>query len=77
MMDGNPLEAHGLKPHRAESAVKFRVTPFTRLKEAYKILYRQDLAVRDAIEKMKAELENSPELAHLISFIESTDRGLT
>lgn len=74
--DGNPLEirginAIGLKRHGIDRE------NITTLKNAFKILYHQDFSVSQAVEKMKAELENTPELTHLYAFIERSERGLT
>ncbi len=46
------------------------------LKKAYKILYRSGLTVSHAVEKIKTECAPSPELTHLVNFIESSERGI-
>ncbi len=45
------------------------------IKRAFRYLYRSGLAVSHAVEKIKAEL-TSPEIQHLIRFIESSERGI-
>lgn len=45
------------------------------LTKAFKFLYRSDLNVQEAIEKMK-ELQQTPEIRHLIEFCRSSKRGL-
>lgn len=52
-------------------------TPATRkaIKQAYEILYRQDLAVSTAIEKIQSALQD-PEVTHLIDFVQSSKRGI-
>jgi UDP-N-acetylglucosamine acyltransferase len=45
------------------------------IKKAYKVLYRSGLAVSNALEKIKEEL-TSPEVQHLVGFIESSERGI-
>ena len=45
------------------------------IKKAYKYLYRSGLTVTHALEKIKAELP-SPEVQHLVRFIESSERGI-
>ena len=47
------------------------------LKRAYKMLYRDGLSTTQALEKMRAELTMSPEVEHLISFIQGSERGIT
>ena len=46
------------------------------LKQAYRLLYRSDLNVSQAVEKMGQELEQIPELVELIGFIKSSERGI-
>lgn len=45
------------------------------IKRAYKYLYRSRLTVPRALARIKAEL-SSPEIQHLIQFIESSERGI-
>lgn len=76
MADGNPAIIHGLNTiglqrHGLPEAIRHT------LKEAYRILYRENLTTRIAIEKMKLELTACPELDHLIAFVSSSERGIT
>lgn len=45
------------------------------IKQAYKLLYRSGMNVTQAVEAMKKNF-SSPEVKHLISFIESSPRGI-
>lgn len=45
------------------------------IKKAYKYLYRSGLAVSSALEKIKEEF-TSPEVKHLVHFVESSERGI-
>ncbi|MBI2166647.1 MAG: acyl-ACP--UDP-N-acetylglucosamine O-acyltransferase [Candidatus Omnitrophica bacterium] len=45
------------------------------IKKAYKLLYRSRLTVPSALKKIKAEC-GSREVQHLVSFIESSERGI-
>lgn len=47
------------------------------IKEAYRILYRQDLPVAQALDKIEAELEQTPEVAHLLEFCRASEKGIT
>jgi len=75
MADGNPATIHGLNTIRPQ---RHAVTETVRrtLKEAYRILYRENLAIRAAIEKMKTELTMCPELEHLMAFVSTSERGI-
>lgn len=46
------------------------------LKKAYKILFRDKLQLKEAIEKVKNELPQIAEIKHLIEFIEANKRGI-
>jgi UDP-N-acetylglucosamine acyltransferase len=47
------------------------------LKKAYRILFRIGLTQKEAIERIKAEIEQIPEVVQLVDFIRSSDRGVT
>lgn len=46
------------------------------IKRAYKILYRTELSVNQAIEKMDQDLKTSPEIEHLLRFLRNATRGI-
>ena len=75
MADGNPLEVPainsvGLKRRGIPEAVE------SLIKKAHRILYREGLSTRQALEKMEKEIELVPEIQHLINFIKSSERGI-
>jgi len=47
------------------------------LKKAYRIIFRIGLTQNEAIERVKAEVEQIPEVTNLIQFIKSSQRGIT
>ena len=47
------------------------------LGQACRILFRDGLAIPNALTRIEAELPASPELLHLVSFIRSSERGIT
>ena len=47
------------------------------LKKAYRIIFRIGLTMNEAIERVKAEVEQVPEVVNLIDFIKSSQRGIT
>ncbi|MBF0227019.1 MAG: acyl-ACP--UDP-N-acetylglucosamine O-acyltransferase [Desulfobacterales bacterium] len=47
------------------------------LKKAYRIIFRIGLTLHEAIERIKAELEQIPEIISFIEFIKSSERGIT
>jgi UDP-N-acetylglucosamine acyltransferase len=46
------------------------------LKESYRIIFRSSLLLRVAIEKVKNEVEDLPEIQQLITFIQKSERGI-
>jgi len=47
------------------------------LKKAYRIIFRTGLTLNEAIERVKAEVAQTPEVVNLIDFIKSSQRGIT
>ena len=75
MADGNPLKVHtinavGLKRAGVSDATQ------ALLKQAFKILYRQNLTAAKALEQIGAELEPAPEIQHLVEFVRASERGI-
>ena len=46
------------------------------VKEAYRILYRQDLTASQALEKIETELEQTEEILHLLEFCRASEKGI-
>jgi len=46
------------------------------IKEAYRILYRQKRPVAEALEKIETELEQTPEINHLLAFCRASEKGI-
>ncbi|MGE0085745.1 MAG: acyl-ACP--UDP-N-acetylglucosamine O-acyltransferase [Desulfococcaceae bacterium] len=47
------------------------------LKKTYRIIFRVGLTVKEAVERVKAEVEQIPEVIRFIEFIQSSSRGIT
>jgi UDP-N-acetylglucosamine acyltransferase len=65
------LNSVGLKRHG------FSQETLSSLKKAYRIIFRIGLTLNEAIERVKAEVEQIPEVNDLIQFIKSSERGIT
>jgi len=65
------LNKVGLKRHGFSQNALFQ------LKKAYRIIFRIGLTVNEAVERVLAEVENTPEVLNLVDFIKSTQRGIT
>ena len=76
MADGNPAETRtvnkiGLERNGVSEEAR------TALRQAHKILFREGLTVSNALEKIETELPQLPEVAHLVEFVRSSERGVT
>jgi UDP-N-acetylglucosamine acyltransferase len=65
------LNSVGLKRHG------FSPTTLSLLKKTYRIIFRIGLTLNEAIERVKAEVEQIPEVVNFIEFIKSSQRGVT
>ncbi len=48
-----------------------------RVKQAYKILFRSNLVLAEALAQVEGELGAHPEIAHFVTFIRGSQRGIT
>jgi UDP-N-acetylglucosamine acyltransferase len=47
------------------------------IKHAYHILYQSKLRLAPAMERVRGEMGGSPEIQHLLRFLETSQRGVT
>lgn len=73
--DGNPAAIRGINQVGLERR-GFTPEQMRALKEAYRLLYRSQLRISEALEKMRSQWPESPLIAHLASFVESSKRGI-
>jgi UDP-N-acetylglucosamine acyltransferase len=73
--DGNPAEVRGVNQVGLERA-GFSADTLRALKEAYRILYRGKLNVKQSVEAIRKELPDLPEVSELCDFIGSSERGI-
>lgn len=73
--DGNPAEVRGVNQVGLERR-GFSTEDAKVLREAYRLLYRANLNVKQACEKITAELGSPDVITHLVRFIESSQRGI-
>jgi len=65
------LNQVGLKRHG------FSASGLLQLKKAYRLIFRIGLTLNEAIERVAAEVEQTPEVKNFIEFIKSSERGIT
>lgn len=73
--DGNPAEVRGINQVGMERR-GFTSDQVRALREAYRIIYRGNLNVKQSLERIRTELPQTPEIQELLSFVESSDRGI-
>lgn len=74
--DGNPAAARTLnKVGMQRNGVSEEAQ--TALRQAYKILFRDNLTLAKALELVEQSLPPAAEIKHLIEFVRSSDRGIT
>ncbi len=73
---GNPPKDNGLNSIGLERR-GFTQEQVNLLKKAYRLIYRSDLNVTQAVERITDELEQTPEITLLVDFIRNSARGLT
>jgi len=76
IVEGNPaetrtinkigLERNGISPEAVAA-----------LRQAYKILFREELSAPNALLKIEKELPQFPEVQHLVQFVRGSQRGIT
>jgi UDP-N-acetylglucosamine acyltransferase len=72
---GNPLRVAGLNSVGLTRR-GFPPKVVAELKRAYRIVYRSDLNVSQALDKVRNELEPFPEVLAFVTFIEASERGI-
>ncbi|MBU4198776.1 MAG: acyl-ACP--UDP-N-acetylglucosamine O-acyltransferase [Verrucomicrobia bacterium] len=75
LADGNPAMPHGINIvglQRRNVSEEVRKM----LKDAYKILYRQNLTTRQAFELIKTDIPVCAERDRLVAFVEASERGI-
>ncbi len=72
---GNPVKLYGLNSVGLQRAGMDETT-ILELKRAYRLLFRSDLNLTQAIERVQSELDPLPEVQDLIRFVEASERGV-
>jgi UDP-N-acetylglucosamine acyltransferase len=75
MVDGNPASVRGLNTIGLERR-GVSEDDRKRLKDAYKIVYRRGLPVKEALGIVRKTVPSSDVVDHFVTFIEASDRGV-
>jgi UDP-N-acetylglucosamine acyltransferase len=72
---GNPVKLYGLNSVGLQRS-GFPDDVVRELKRAYRLFFRSELNVTQALERARAELQPSAEVDHFLRFLEESDRGV-
>jgi UDP-N-acetylglucosamine acyltransferase len=72
---GNPVKLYGLNSIGLQRS-GFDDAVIRELKRAYRLFFRSELNVSQALERARSELQPSPEVAHFLRFLEESERGV-
>ena len=76
IVSGDRAKLHGLNTVGLKRS-GFSKNTLLSLKKAYRIIFRIGLTLNEAIERVKVDVEQIPEVVSLIEFIKSSQRGIT
>jgi UDP-N-acetylglucosamine acyltransferase len=72
---GNPVKLYGLNTVGLQRSGMDEAT-IRELKRAYRLLFRSDLNISQAMEQVQNDLEPLPEVRELVRFVEGSERGV-
>ncbi len=75
MVDGHPAKVYGINSIGLKRA-KISPASITRLKTAFKILFKMKLSTSTALKRIKKEVPKDANVKYLIEFIKSSKRGV-
>jgi UDP-N-acetylglucosamine acyltransferase len=75
MVSGHPAAPHGLNVEGLRRR-GFNSDTLTRLRRAYKTIYRANLTLKEAIAQLKEQVQECPELGLMVDFLEKSTRGI-
>lgn len=76
MVSGTPVEPHGINSEGLKRR-DFSADQLRNIKNAYRVLYRSELRLEEALQQLKALGETQPEVAVMARFLEKSERSIT
>ncbi|KPA15935.1 Acyl-[acyl-carrier-protein]--UDP-N-acetylglucosamine O-acyltransferase [Candidatus Magnetomorum sp. HK-1] len=74
---GDRATLHGLNKVGLKRRGGFTDDSLKCLKKAYRIVFRLGLTLNEAIERIKAQVDDCREVTHFVEFLQSSERGIT
>ena len=72
---GNPIKLYGLNTIGLVRS-GFDEAVIRELKRAYRLFFRSELNVSQALERARSELQEFPEVEYFLRFLEESERGV-
>ena len=76
MISGTPAEPHGINTEGLKRR-NFTAEQIRNIKNAYRILYRSELRLDEALQKLRELASSQPEVIPLVKFLEVSERSIT
>jgi UDP-N-acetylglucosamine acyltransferase len=76
MVSGTPVAPHGINNEGLKRR-GFSTEQLRNIKNAYRILYRSELRLEDALQQLRVLAESQPEVAVMARFLENSQRSIT
>ncbi|MGE5624989.1 MAG: acyl-ACP--UDP-N-acetylglucosamine O-acyltransferase [Bacillota bacterium] len=76
MVSGTPVAPHGINSEGLKRR-GFTAEQQRNIKNAYRVLYRSDLRLEEALQQLKALGETQPEVGLMARFLEKSERSIT
>ena len=72
---GNPIRLYGINAVGLRRA-GFEAERRRAIQHAYRLLFNSRLSRRDAIERLRGEMADVPEVQRLVDFVDGSERGV-
>ncbi|MHB8404295.1 MAG: acyl-ACP--UDP-N-acetylglucosamine O-acyltransferase [Gammaproteobacteria bacterium] len=76
MVSGTPIEPRGINSEGLQRR-GFTTEQIRNIKNAYRILYRSELRLEEALERLRESAAKQPEVARMLKFLETSERSIT
>ena len=76
MVSGTPVQPHGINSEGLKRR-GFTAEQMRNIKNAYRVLYRSELRLEEALAQLKLLAETQPEVALMAHFLDSSERSIT
>jgi len=76
MVSGTPVQPHGINTEGLKRR-NFSAEQLRNIKNAYRVLYRSELRLEEAIEKLRELGVSQPEVELMVKFLERSERSIT